>query len=86
LRDALKRIAREAERLRRDAQAGAKRQGRFRRTFFAQQKTLRPEDLRVWMKPLAVTILPDPSLVRLPAPPIPGGSLIAAADALQRIG
>ena len=38
------------------------------------------------MKPLAVTLLPDPSLVRLPAPPIPGGSLIAAADALQRIG
>jgi len=33
----------------------AKRQGRFRRTFFAQQKTLRPEDLRVRKKPLAVT-------------------------------
>jgi len=27
----------------------------FEGRFFAQQKTLRPEDLRVWMKPLAVT-------------------------------
>ena len=37
----------------------------------AKQKTLRPEDLRVWMKPLAVTLLlrPVPGAVACPANP-----------------